>query len=173
MSNNLQSQNVSKQLREVTDLLSSYQQKIAILNDEIHMLKQQSAGKDKEMDQMRLQLKNLKRSKSQEPTSYDKSASKPNSTSNATSSDNESSDSENKDADRKSRSGSVENSETLIRQVDIGKDENRLLRNKIMRLEDDLLAMTQVILFFYSNFFKRGVPYSHITVKPYKFDTYF
>ena len=142
MSNNLQSQNVSKQLREVTDLLSSYQQKIAILNDEIHMLKQQSAGKDKEMDQMRLQLKNLKRSKSQEP--YDKPASKTNNTSNATSSDN---DTESKDTDRKSRSGSVENSETLIRQVDIGKDENRLLRNKIMRLEDDLLAMTQVTLF--------------------------
>ena len=39
MSNNLQSQNVTKQLREVTDLLSSYQQKIALLNDELNMLK--------------------------------------------------------------------------------------------------------------------------------------
>ena len=75
MSNNLQSQNVSKQLREVTDLLSSYQQKIAILNDEIHMLKQQSTTKDKEMDQMRLQLKNLKRSKSQEPTNSNNNSS--------------------------------------------------------------------------------------------------
>lgn len=136
MSNNLQSQNVSKQLREVTDLLSSYQQKIAILNDEITLLKQQSASKDKEMDQMRVQLKNLKRSRSQENerTSYKN-----------TTSDMDSGDEAER---RQKRSGSAENTavstDTLNRQVEIGKDEIRLLKNKIMRLEDDLFAMTQV-----------------------------
>lgn len=138
MSNNLQSQNVSKQLREVTDLLSSYQQKIALLNDEISLLKQQSASKDKEMDSMRLQLKNLKRSRSRENERIYSSKN--------TSSDIDSSDEAER---RQQRSGSAENSNsetTLSRQVEIGKDEIRLLKNKIMRLEDDLFAMTQVIL---------------------------
>jgi hypothetical protein len=135
MSNNLQSQNVTKQLREVTDLLSSYQQKIALLNDELNMLKQQSISKDKEMDQMRLQLKNLKRSRSKENNYHDR-----NKTNDSESKDNDN----NNSTERKSRSGSVE-SDTLNRQVEIGKDEIRLLKNKIMRLEDDLSAVTQVI----------------------------
>lgn len=135
MSNNLQTQNVSKQLREVTDLLSSYQQKIAILNDELNLIKQQSASKDREMDSMRLQLKNLKRSKSQD-SSNDR-----NNRNNNTSNDSTNEET----SDRKSRSMSVDNSsETLSRQVEIGKDELRLLKNKIMRLEDDLAAVTQV-----------------------------
>jgi hypothetical protein len=135
MSNNLQSQNVTKQLREVTDLLSSYQQKIALLNDELNMLKQQSISKDKEMDQMRLQLKNLKRSRSKENNYHDR-----NKTNDSESKDNDN----NNSTERKSRSGSVE-SDTLNRQVEIGKDEISLLKNKIMRLEDDLSAVTQVI----------------------------
>lgn len=138
MSNNLQSQNVTKQLREVTDLLSSYQQKIALLNDELNMLKQQSISKDKEMDQMRLQLKNLKRSRSKENNYHDR-----NKTNDSESKDNDNNN--NNSTERKSRSGSVE-SDTLNRQVEIGKDEIRLLKNKIMRLEDDLSAVTQVIL---------------------------
>jgi hypothetical protein len=144
MSNNLQSQNVTKQLREVTDLLSSYQQKIALLNDELNMLKQQSISKDKEMDQMRLQLKNLKRSRSKENNYHDR-----NKTNDSESKDNDNNNNNNNNnnnsTERKSRSGSVE-SDTLNRQVEIGKDEIRLLKNKIMRLEDDLSAVTQVIL---------------------------
>ena len=45
--------------------------------------------------------------------------------------------------DRKQRSMSVDTSETLARQVEISADEIRLLRNKVNRLEDDLLMMTQ------------------------------
>ena len=74
LSNNSQAQNVSKQLREVTELLNSYQQKISVLNEEIDLLKQQVLSKDKELDQYRIQLKNLKRSRSSE-SSYERSSS--------------------------------------------------------------------------------------------------
>lgn len=63
---------MSKQLREVTDLLNSYQQKISLLNEEIDLLKQQVLGKDKELEQYRIQVKNLKRSRSSDST-YDRS----------------------------------------------------------------------------------------------------
>lgn len=74
MSNNSQNQNVNKQLREVTELLNSYQQKITVLNEEIDLLKQQVLGKDKELEQYRIQLKNLKRSRSSE-SAYERSSS--------------------------------------------------------------------------------------------------
>ena len=60
---------------------------------------------------------------------------------------NKTSNTEETNADRKQRSMSVDTSETLSRQVEIANDEVRLLRNKIARLEDDLLIVTQVIYF--------------------------
>lgn len=156
MSNNTQSQ---KQLREVTELLNSYQQKISIYNEEIDLLKSQLVGKDKDLDQMRIQLKNLKRSKSSD-SSYDRnrrftnSSAKPNDSVNNNEEKsgekqdpNKTSNTEESNADRKQRSMSVDTSETLSRQVEIANDEVRLLRNKIARLEDDLLIVTQVIYF--------------------------
>lgn len=69
LSNNSQTQNVNKQLREVTELLNSYQQKISLLNEEIDLVKQQVLSKDKELEQYRIQLKNLKRSRSTDSSS--------------------------------------------------------------------------------------------------------
>lgn len=199
MSNSSQSQNVTKQLREVTDLLNSYQQKIAIFNEEIDILKQQLVNKDKELDQLKLQLKNLKRSKSSESayernrrqltfnnsvlngrsgsnssintsSSSQANSALPSSSSSSTNSGNTVTGSNsipevpetgettaqasltetkpNSDEsimDRKQRSMSVDTSETLSRQIEIANDEIRLLRNKLARVEDDLLVVTQVI----------------------------
>lgn len=190
MSNNAQSQNVTKQLREVTDLISSYQQKIALLNEELELHKQQLTGKDKELEQYRIQLKNLKRSRSIE-SGFNSSASNArrqlNLTNNTNGSVNGSSDSsEGKKSDsdnsldkianmiiyssdskytqddnmalarlaeaeekaRKQRAQSVDSAENSKKQVEMAQDEVRLLRNKIQRLEDDLLIATQVRVFF-------------------------
>jgi hypothetical protein len=46
--------------------------------------------------------------------------------------------------ERSRRSMSVDGSDTLMRQYEIANDELKLLRNKIARLEDDLLSVTQV-----------------------------
>lgn len=133
MSNNSQSENITKQLREVTDLLSTYQQKITIYNDEIGILKHQITSKDREMDSMRLQLKNLKRGRSTDRdygrrhvTSYNDHADDEDNT------------------ERKVRSSSVELTDTISRQNEINNDEVKLLKNKIARLEDDLSYVTQV-----------------------------
>ena len=100
------------------------------------MLKQQISYKDKEMDSMRLQLKNLKRGRSHD-RDFGKRVSN-NSVENSSGSD------ESSDADRKVRSSSVELSDTLTRQAEINSDEVRLLRNKISRLQDDLVYVSQV-----------------------------
>jgi len=100
------------------------------------MLKQQLSYKDKEMDSMRLQLKNLKRGRS-----HDRDLTKRlsnNSVENSSGSD------ESSDSDRKVRSSSVELNDTLTRQAEINSDEVRLLRNKISRLQDDLAYVSQV-----------------------------
>ena len=152
MSNSSQSLNVTKQLREVTDLLNSYQQKIAIFNDEIGMLKQQIAEKDREINTFKLQLKNLKRSRSTE-SNYERNKirtiNENKEESSTGSSETEDKKMAEKTADeilleRNRRSMSVDGSDTLMRQYEIAKDELKLLRNKIARLEDDLISVTQV-----------------------------
>lgn len=152
MSNSAQSLNVTKQLREVTDLLNSYQQKIAIFNDEIGMLKQQIGEKDREINTFKLQLKNLKRSRSTE-SNYERNkirtVNENKEESSVGSSETENKKMAEKTADeilleRNRRSMSVDGSDTLMRQYEIAKDELKLLRNKIARLEDDLISVTQV-----------------------------
>lgn len=185
LSNNAQSQNVTKQLREVTDLLNSYQQKISILNEEIDLLKQQLLGRDKELEQYKIQLKNLKRSRSSD-SGYERnkrqltlnnsiltgksnsnssietvmSATNPaaaaaaavisNSSSSSSSTSSSSSSAPTSatitagSGSSKTTNGSGDSSDTSGRQLDIANDEIKLLRNKIARLEDDLLFVTQV-----------------------------
>ncbi len=123
----------------MTSLLDSYQQKVTIYHEEVTMLKQQLSYKDKEMDSMRLQLKNLRRGRS-----HDRDFSKRVSNNNNNSVENSSGSDESSDSDRKVRSSSVELSDTLTRQAEINSDEVRLLRNKISRLQDDLAYVSQV-----------------------------
>ncbi len=144
------------------------------------ILKQQLTNRDKEVDQLKLQLKNLKRSRSSEVSannrkqfSVNTNTSKSDSASTYSSDMNSSSPSSSSSADtsststsnsnqevssetRKQRSMSFDASETLSKQVDIANDEIKLLRNKISRLEDDLLFVSQVrflsFIFFTSYF---------------------
>lgn len=122
-------------MREVTDLLGSYQTKITIYSEEIAMLKQQMSYKDREMDSMRLQLKNLKRSKSSDRDFKRQIV--------YTNSQNPDIAEEGSQSSEKNKTP-VEISDTLTRQAEINHDEVRLLKNKISRLEDDLLYVTQV-----------------------------
>lgn len=164
MSNNSQTQNVNKQLREVTDLINSYQQKIALLNEEIDIIKHQLINKDKELDQLKIQLKNLKRSRSSD-SGYERNRRQltlNNSILNGKSNSNTSIDTsgaiiihssnnnnnmpnEPGPRDDKKHRGS-ESSDGLTIQLQMANDEIRLLRNKIARLEDDLVFATQVVL---------------------------
>ena len=91
--------------------------------------------KDREMDSMRLQLKNLKRSKSSDRDFKRQIVYINSQNPDITEEGNESSE-KNKTP--------VEISDTLTRQAEINHDEVRLLKNKISRLEDDLLYVTQV-----------------------------
>jgi hypothetical protein len=170
MSNNASSQNVSKQLAEVTDLIHTYQQKIAVLNEELDIVRHQLITKDKELDQFKIQLKNLKRSRSSEgggqyarrqlaeqsdrehnqqqqqnhnDSGLDKIASLIiNSTSGKYSAHDDTAEGE---AQRAKRAMSVDSSaDNSKKQWEMAKDEIKLLRNKIQRLEDDLSIVTQV-----------------------------
>ena len=154
MNNNSHSENITSELRKVTDLLSSYQQKITIYNDEIMTLKQLLANKDKDIESMRLQLKNLKRSRSQDK-SYDKRQNMTYINSNQSGGDssteiivcnvsNLTQSIEGDSADKKVRTSAMDSSETFARQAEIANDEIKLFKNKISRLEDDLLYVTQV-----------------------------
>lgn len=132
------------QLREVTELLNSYQQKIALFNDEIILMKQELTGKDKEIDQLKIQLKNLKRSRSSEAHTEQRYSRLSNMENKNNNNSNNNDNNNKEDQQRKHRSLSADTSDTLSRQVDIAQDEIRLLKNKINRLEDDLLIVTQV-----------------------------
>jgi chromosome segregation ATPase len=171
----VQEQSVNKQVNEVTELLNSYQQKASLANEEISLFKQQIMNKDKELEQLKIQLKNLKRSRStdnmanrqqqqqqqrQSTTTFTNTNMKnlPPLPSNKFTSNDDSSKKETirieskttddlklTTTDRKLRSSSVESSG---RQIDIVNDEMRLLKNKIARLEDDLSTVTTVSLLF-------------------------
>jgi len=134
----------------------------------LDILKQQLINRDKEVDQLKLQLKNLKRSRSSEVSantrkqfsvntntsktdsaSTDMNSSSSSSSSAESSSTNTSNNNEEMSSEtRKPRSMSFDASETLSKQVEIANDEIKLLRNKISRLEDDLLFVTQVCKFY-------------------------
>ena len=173
MSNNAQTANVTKQLREVTDLISSYQQKIALLNEELDVHKNQLISKDKELEQFKIQLKNLKRSRSSEGGGYARRqlnlssgiASTPENKAvddaktntdpaldkianliihSSSSKYNEEEALSSSESNRSKRASSVDSVENSMKQAEMAKDEIKLLRNKIARLEDDLMIATQV-----------------------------
>lgn len=143
-----QTQNDTRQLREVTDMLNTYQQKISHNTEEIASLRQELHAKDKELDQMKVQLKNLKRSRSSDFESRpSRSNSSPSSVScsnssgstmNLTTVGENGEESSSKEQKARRRSASADNTEALIRRIDLANDEIKLLKNKILRLEDDL-----------------------------------
>jgi len=103
----------------VSDLMNSYQQKISILNNEVSNLKKDIDDRDKEISQLRIQYKILK----QRSSSVDRSS-------------NSSIDSDNNH--RSKRGVSVDGGGNLREQLDSSFDEIRLLKNKLLRLEDEL-----------------------------------
>ena len=104
---------------DLADLMDSYQQKLALLHDEIGTLKQELGERDKELYQVRLQYKILK----QRSRSADRNS-------------NSSDDSSN--GQRSRRGISVDGGGNLREQLDASNDEIRLLKNKLLRLEDEL-----------------------------------
>jgi hypothetical protein len=185
MTSNVQSQNVNKQLREVTELINTYQQKITLLNEEIDILKQQLNAKDKDLEQYRIQLKNLKRSRSNESSQLARHVLQLNSNNNNNNNNQENNNNSSEKFDniviyssnskytkddnveignksgtdanssgkgdeqsnsvRNKRAQSVDSSsDNQSKQIEMAKDEIKLLRNKIARLEDDLSHTTQV-----------------------------
>ena len=111
---------------DVSDLMNSYQQKISFLNDEINQLKQDIINRDNDISQLRIQYKILK----QRSQSVDRTT---NSNSN-----NHLSDDGGKDSNRFKRGVSVDGGGHLREQLDTSLDEIRLLKNKLLRLEDEL-----------------------------------
>lgn len=115
----LKTTSTDKCLTNHTDLLQSYQQKISILHEQILQLKEDINNRDTELSQLRLQNKILK----QRSRSVDR-------TSTQTASDDES--------NRSRRGVSVDGGGNLREQLDTSLDEIRLLKNKLLRLEDEL-----------------------------------
>ena len=101
----------------VSDLMNSYQQKFAILNEEITQLKEDVVHRDQELTQLRIQYKILK----QRSRSVDRNSSN-----------------DDGNANRARRGMSVDGGGNLREQLDTSLDEIRLLKNKLLRLEDEL-----------------------------------
>jgi hypothetical protein len=112
---------------DVSDLMNSYQQKISILNEEIKQLKEDIINRDHETTQLRIQYKILK----QRSRSVDR-------TSNSNNNNYHSNDDGSKDSNRLRRGISVDGGGNLREQLDTSLDEIRLLKNKLLRLEDEL-----------------------------------
>ncbi|CAF3266020.1 unnamed protein product [Rotaria socialis] len=132
---------------DVSDLMNSYQQKISVLNDEINQLKQDVINRDSDLSQLRIQNKILK----QRSRSVDR-------TTNSNSNDDE--DSGGKDPNRYRRGVSVDGGGNLREQLDASLDEVRLLKNKILRLEDELNSSAlekETLLVKLDNQSKQGV----------------
>jgi regulator of replication initiation timing len=106
---------------DLPDLMSSYQQKISVLNDEIYNLKNDVDDRDREIAQLRIQYKILK----QRSQSVDRNV-------------HSSSNNDNNDLNRSKRGISVDAGGNLREQLDTSYDEIRLLKNKLIRLEDEL-----------------------------------
>ncbi|CAF1664164.1 unnamed protein product, partial [Adineta ricciae] len=107
---------------DISDLMNAYQQKISILNDEMTQLKQDLTSRDNEISQLRIQYKILK----QRSRSVDR-------TSNGNNNNHG-----NDDGNRSRRGVSVDGGGNLREQLDASFDEIRLLKNKLLRLEDEL-----------------------------------
>lgn len=117
--------------------MNSYQQKIALLNEEIDILKIQLVNKEKEMDQMKIQLKNLKRSRSTD-CGYERGRK---STSNNHTLGNKATSNTSLETTGSITEPAKENNSE---QIQVANDEIKLLKNKIARLEDDLIFVSQV-----------------------------
>lgn len=105
---------------DLSDLMNTYQQKISSLNDEISNFKDDIDTRDKEISQLRIQIKVLKqRSQSLER-------------------DLNSSDENGNNNNRFKRGVSVDAGGNLREQLEASADEIRLLKNKLLRLEDEL-----------------------------------
>ena len=104
-----------------SDLMNSYQQKISLLHDEINRLKEDIDDRDKEVTQLRVQCKILK----QRSRSVDRH-------------NNGSSSEDNLQQQRTRRGISVESGGNLREQLEASSDEIRLLKNKLLRMEDEL-----------------------------------
>jgi chromosome segregation ATPase len=102
---------------DLSDLMNSYQQKISFLNNEVSNLKQDINDRDKEISQLRTQYNILK----QRSRSVDR---------NSNSSDD--------NGNRIKRGVSVDGGGNLREQLEASSDEIRLLKNKLLRLEDEL-----------------------------------
>ena len=106
--------------------MNSYQQKISILNDEINRLQQNVNNRDNEISQLYIQNKILK----QRSRSVDKTLN-----SNST---NQFNDDEGKDSNRCKLGVSVDDDQDLREQLDASLGEIHLLKNKLLRLDDEL-----------------------------------
>ena len=143
----------------MTELLNSYQQKIGMFSQEIDVLKQQLAAKDRELDQMRIQLKNLKRSRSlSEPGYHRATVPPPSRFDNGDSGAGDISaalaiDKPASSAPLSASAPTSSSSSTTTSSAEAFNDEMRLLRNKIARLEDDLHIVTHVSACEFSCFF--------------------
>lgn len=116
---NLHSKNsINTNENGLSDLMNSYQQKITILNEEISQLKEDVIHRDQDLTQLRIQYKILK----QRSRSVDRN----------------SNDEEGKENNRTRRGVSVDGGGNLREQLDASFDEIRLLKNKLLRLEDEL-----------------------------------
>ena len=118
----------------ISDLINSYQEKISSLNEEVMLLKDEIQQRDQELVQLQLQSKiNKQRSRSLEKLSN-----------------------ENNDEGNRTRRGmSVDGGENLREELNTSIDENRLLKGKLLKLEDQLNNFVLVgqcsmlALFFY------------------------
>ncbi|CAF4233744.1 unnamed protein product, partial [Rotaria sordida] len=104
---------------DLSDLIHTYQQKISQLNNEISNLKHDVNNRDKELSQLRIQYKIL----NQRSRSADR---------NSNTSDDENNN------NRSKRGVSVDGGEHLREQLNTSHDEIRLLKNKLLRSEDEL-----------------------------------
>ena len=103
---------------ELSDLMNTYQEKISVLNEQITQLKGEHLERDKEVAQLRMQNKILKqRSQSVDRTSEENFQDQTN---------------------RLKRGISVDAGGNLREQLEASNDEIRLLKNKLLRLEDEL-----------------------------------
>ena len=113
----LNSKKTNSSEKDFSNVMSSYQEKISSLNNEIYQLKQDVLERDKELSQIRIQYKILKQRSQSVERSSDENLNNTN---------------------RFKRGISVESGGNLREQLDASNDEIRLLKNKLLRLEDEL-----------------------------------
>jgi len=113
----LNSKKTNSNEKDFSNVMSSYQEKISSLNNEIYQLKQDVLERDKELSQIRIQYKILKQRSQSVERSSDENLNNTN---------------------RFKRGISVESGGNLREQLDASNDEIRLLKNKLLRLEDEL-----------------------------------